>query len=192
MTSKTYAMGHSCVRIDGLDGLWGILLHTGDRVWVQANQSEIGADRIQISDGISTGFDRDGICIISVPASACLYFTQAEADATAEMEAFGQPLMEYARGALPHRTHTQQENATSIRDVQRYGLLLFVPGENGYAWGIVRLKDGMDVEELVEHEGGYFSALSAALAGAAAWERFIGQSLAGPPYGTDNWQPPSF
>jgi hypothetical protein len=87
MTSKTYEMGHSCVRIDGLDGLWGILLHTGDRVWVQASQSEIGADRIQLSDGISNGFDRDGNCIISVPASVCLYFTQAEADAAAEMAA---------------------------------------------------------------------------------------------------------
>jgi hypothetical protein len=68
-------------RGEGWDGAHGIILHTGTRVWVHASYAHERTPEIkQVGDGENTGFDQDGNCILSVPASWCSYYTVEEAE----------------------------------------------------------------------------------------------------------------
>ena len=77
-----------------------IALHTGDRIWVDANYAMVGIhpDILQVGDG-HKGFDEVGNCIISIPASwAKIYLTVEEAEAAFMMIEIDAQLMAFARG----------------------------------------------------------------------------------------------
>jgi hypothetical protein len=59
-----------------------IALHVGPQVWVYGFFAmKVDLPEIkQVGDGCSNGFDRDGNCIYSVPASWCEFYTESEAE----------------------------------------------------------------------------------------------------------------
>ena len=80
------------------DGTFGIILHTGDRVWVPGHYCHLGhPDVIQVGDGTCKGYDQDGNCILSVPASWCKFYTPEEAECIERCIDTDQQLLEYAR-----------------------------------------------------------------------------------------------
>jgi hypothetical protein len=75
-----------------------IVLHTGVYVWISASYLQEGHSLVKrIGDGRSNGYDDHGICILSVPAEWCEYYTTAEATAIEESIAADDRLLRYAR-----------------------------------------------------------------------------------------------
>ena len=75
-----------------------IILHTGERVWIPACYMTLGThpDIIQVGDG-HKGFDQDGNCVVSIPASWCRYYTPEEAENIVQCIDADDRLLSYAR-----------------------------------------------------------------------------------------------
>jgi hypothetical protein len=62
-------------------GPCAIVHHTGDRVWVPATFLDKDTAAIRVGDGTSSGFDRDGNCIVSISTKLVTgYLTMEEAE----------------------------------------------------------------------------------------------------------------
>lgn len=57
---------------------FAIILHVGDRVWVEASYADDIEGSVQVGDGLTNGFSRDGQRILSVPESAILHYWDCE------------------------------------------------------------------------------------------------------------------
>jgi hypothetical protein len=76
-----------------------IVLHTGAFVWIGGDYSMVGIEGIvQVGDARSNGYDRDGNCILSIPAEWCSYYTEEEANNIAELISIDDQLLRYAIG----------------------------------------------------------------------------------------------
>lgn len=75
-----------------------IVLHTGDRVWIAASYLDTIKGAVQVSDGLTNGYDQDGQRILSVPETAVLrYLDNEEYDQICQARDADERLLSYAR-----------------------------------------------------------------------------------------------
>jgi hypothetical protein len=75
-----------------------ILLHTDTEVWIEGSYSMEGHPEVKhVGDGRSKGYDQHGNCILSVPASWCMYYTEEEANSIVECMDADERLLRYAQ-----------------------------------------------------------------------------------------------
>ena len=83
---------------EGWDGTHEIVLHTGEFVWVAGNYAHAPHPDIrQVGDTRNNGYDEDGNCVLSVPASWCKFYTPEEANCIEECIHADEQLLSYAR-----------------------------------------------------------------------------------------------
>ncbi len=82
------------------DGLMGIVLDTGDHVWIQSNYHWDGLDPeiLRVGDARSNGYDGNGNCVHSVPAAWCTFWDADEAESIEQAYEADQQLLSYAIG----------------------------------------------------------------------------------------------
>lgn len=88
------------VTIAGLldQGPFPVVLDTGPFVWVAADYStDLLPGMVQVGDGRSNGFDRQGHRIVSVPEELCKFYSDDDAMAITECLEVDQQLLSYAR-----------------------------------------------------------------------------------------------
>lgn len=78
-------------------GTHEIVLHTGTRVWIASGyEAEGHPDVKRVGDGLCSGFDDHGGCILSVPAAWCTFHTESEAHDIEMMRDADERLLGYA------------------------------------------------------------------------------------------------
>lgn len=85
---------------EGWGGTFPIVLHTGNRVWVEGSHMHdlANGEIVQVTDGDkSKSFDDNGQCILSVPAEWCKYYTEGEAENIEQAMDADARLLSYAR-----------------------------------------------------------------------------------------------
>lgn len=104
MTEHYVRQAHCFVRFDFDEknedaSPWNIALFTGEFFWVNATYAdEFPEDCKMVGDGRSNGYDVDGCCIVSVPAShAKEFYTPEEVEDLERAKEIDQRLLRYAR-----------------------------------------------------------------------------------------------
>lgn len=100
MADKTYhPQAHTMVRVRGLEGLRGIVLVPGLRVWIEASYNDVPpSTSIPVGDGTNDGYDQMGNRILSVPIDLCTFYTADEAQQIWDAEYADAQLLRYAIG----------------------------------------------------------------------------------------------
>jgi hypothetical protein len=84
---------------EGWHGPQRIVIHAGERVWIEGCYSMEGhPEVVRIGDGLTNGYDEQGNCLLSVPAAWCVaFYTDKEAEDVMLCMDADERLLGYAR-----------------------------------------------------------------------------------------------
>jgi hypothetical protein len=100
MDSRFDRFTHSWAFVGELSDVpFPIMLVTDERVWISGDYTFIHEDGVNlVGDGLTTGFDEDGLCVLSVAAERCRFMTDEEANNLIELIDIDAKMLAWARG----------------------------------------------------------------------------------------------